>query len=180
MSYQDIRNTREGLVRSDIGDKLIKIESQIVGIVAFITLLCIHKGFKISLVCWAGISFILPWLVGLIPYFAWIMTIAFSIIWSIIGYFVGGALFGDSIIIGSLVAITIFLISVFAHRVFAGLGFASTEKIKLDSLRGIRENIIHMNKEQQLKNEEKQKFCPECGEKIEEGTKFCGNCGKAL
>lgn len=62
----------------------------------------------------------LPWLMGLIEVFAWIATVLFSLIWAVIGYFIGGAILGDSSIAGVIVAVVIFICSFFAHKVFAG------------------------------------------------------------
>lgn len=80
MSYQDIRNAREGFVRSDIGDKLVRIEAFIVGVLCFSGLIALGKSFGVAVFTGIVVSAILPWLMGLIPAFAWIAAIVFSLV----------------------------------------------------------------------------------------------------
>ena len=172
MSYQDIRNAREGFVRSDIGDKLIRIEAFIVGLACFIGLLALEMGFVIALITGVIVAFVLPWLVGLIEIFAWIATVVFSLVWAVIGYFIGGALLGDSPVAGVLVAVILFLCSFFAHKVFAGLGYSSTEKHVMDSLDQTVENTANLQQQQNAV-----KYCPFCGVRLDAGAGFCKSCG---
>lgn len=171
MSYQDIRDTREGFVRSDIGDRLVRIEAFIVGVVCFIGLLALHKGFGIALITGGVVAFVLPWLMGLIEVFAWIATVLFSLIWAVIGYFIGGAILGDSPIAGAIVAEVIFICSFFAHKVFAGLGYSSVERHVMDSIDQTRDNTANLGQPVSAK------YCSSCGTRLNAGANFCNNCG---
>lgn len=179
MSFQDIRDTREGFVRADIGDRLISIESKIIGVVAFFALwLGANQSFLVALVVAAVCIVVVPWLVGLISIFAWIVTIAFSLAWAIIGYFIGGAILGDSALAGAIVAIIVFVISFFLHKVFAGLGFNSVEKYALDTGEEIRDNTQNINQNLNNTMEAQTTFCTSCGTPMKVGAKFCNKCGK--
>lgn len=141
MSYRNIRDAREGFVDMDMGDKIIHIESIIMGIGAFIIgIAFMDLGLVVSLVVGGLVAFVFPWLVGLFTIFAWIATIVFSLIWAIVGYFIGGALLGDSVIAGIIVAIIVFISSFFAHKVFAGLGFSSITSHVMNSVDEIASN----------------------------------------
>ena len=71
MSFQDIRDAREGFVRENIGDRLIKIESFVVGVIAFFVLAGYTEiGFLKSLIIGSVIAKVLPWLIGLLQKFA--------------------------------------------------------------------------------------------------------------
>lgn len=140
MSYQDIRDAREGFVDLDIGDKIVRIESFIVGVACFIGALALGMGFVVAIIAGGVVAFVLPWLIGLVEIFAWIATILFSLIWALIGYFIGGAILGDSPIAGGIIAVAIFIASFFAHKVFAGLGYSSLTKHVIDSIDQIRDN----------------------------------------
>ena len=48
MSYQDIRDSREGFVNMGAGDKLIRIESKILAVITFILMLAYFKSGIIS------------------------------------------------------------------------------------------------------------------------------------
>lgn len=194
MSYEDIRNTREGFVDMGAGDLLVKIESKIVGVVAFIGLLCMQKGFFASLILGIIIGGAFPWLVGLVPGFAWIAITVFSLIWSVIGYFVGGAILGNSAIAGALVAIIIFVISFFLHKIFAGLGFSSVERIKLDAIKNIEKNTETLNTvnynnvtysqttsdESVSQDVQQVAYCYKCGARLRNGMRFCTKCGSQV
>lgn len=183
MSYQDIRNTREGFVDSGAGDRIIRIESKIVAIVAFVLMLTyFEKGIIPALIAGVVVGFVFPWLVGLIEFFAWVATIVFSVIWAIIGYFLGGAVGG--VAVGVIVAIIIFIVSFFLHKVFAGLGYSSVTKHALDALDETRDNTAQTrdsvntfqnNVESNVNNI---KYCPNCGTALDKDARFCTNCGK--
>lgn len=174
MSYQDIRDAREGFVRSDIGDRLVRIEAFIMGVICFIGLMALHKGFGIAVVTGVVVAFVLPWLMGLIEVFAWIATILFSLIWAVIGYFIGGAILGDSPVAGGIVAVLIFICSFFVHKVFAGLGYSSVEKHVMDSIDDTRDNtanIANMGQSATIR------YCSSCGARLDSGVHFCNQCG---
>lgn len=180
MSYNDIRNAREGFVDSAIGDSLIKTESIIIGIVAFIALLIKGSGFITALVVGVGCVFVVPIIIGLIPSVARFFGIAFSIIWAVIGYFLGGAILGDSWIAGGIIALIVFFISSFKHKVFAGLGYSSVTKHMLDSVDGIRDNTAHMSNGFNENNEQNvagNSYCSSCGAPLKAGANFCTKCG---
>ena len=180
MSYQDIRNTREGFVDSGIGDKIIKIESIILGIVVFILALTQMKtGFVTALVAGIVVAFVFPWLTGLIEIFAWFVTILFSLVWAFLAYFIGGAILGDSPVAGALVAIVVFIVSFFVHKVFAGLGYSSIQKHMLDSGDAIVENTANINQTVNNISPAGNTFCHFCGAPLKDGANFCGKCGKA-
>ena len=141
MSYRDIRDAREGFVDMDMGDKIIHIESIIMGIAGFIVgIAFLDLGLVVSLIVGGMVAFVFPWLVGLFTIFAWIATIFFSLVWAVVGYFIGGALLGNSVIAGVLVAIIVFISSFFAHKVFAGLGFSSLTSHVINSVDEIASN----------------------------------------
>lgn len=181
MGFNSIRNAREGFVDMSAGDKLIRIESIILGIAVFIGMLCLHTGFFPALIVGALIMFLFPWLVGLIEVFAWIATIVFSLIWAVIGYFIGGALLGDSVIGGIIVAIIIFTGSFFLHKIFAGLGYHSVEKHVIDSIDSTRDNTAQMANAMTNNYSQSQgstsKFCSNCGAKLDTNAHYCNSCG---
>lgn len=174
MSYQNIRDSREGFVRSDIGDKLVRIEAFIMGVVCFIGLLTLHKGIGISIVAGVVIAFVLPWLMGLVQIFAWIATILFSLIWAVLGYFIGGAILGDSPVAGGIIAVLIFICSFFVHKVFAGLGYSSVEKHVMDSIDETRDNTSNIAN---MGQPAATRYCSSCGARLEAGVNFCNKCG---
>ena len=139
--YDNLQDLREGFVSSRTGHKLVKAESIILGIVGFIVaLMNTSVGFIGALLVGLVISLAFPALISFIPVLAWISGIVFSLLWAIIGYFIGGSLLGNSAAAGLIVAMIIFAVSLFSHRVFAGLGYVSVEKIKLDSLAETAQN----------------------------------------
>lgn len=186
MSYQDIRNTREGFVDMGAGDKLIRIESKILAIVVFIVLLAYLKmGVGQALIAGVVVGFVFPWLVGLVEFFAWVATIIFSVIWAGIGYFIAGALGGDSPVIGAIGAIIIFVASFFLHKIFAGLGYSSVEKHALDAWDNTSDNTaqtrdIARNIGDTLeKDMGNVKYCQKCGTAMDANAKFCAKCGSS-
>lgn len=186
MSYQDIRNTREGFVDMGAGDKLIRIESKILAVLVFILMLAYFKmGIVSALIAGAVIGFVFPWLVGLVEFFAWVVTIVFSVVWAGIGYFIAGAIGGDSVAIGVIGAIIIFIASFFLHKIFAGLGYSSVEKHALDAWDNNSNNTaqtrdmvndIGNSLEKDMSNI---KYCPKCGTALEGDAKFCAKCGSS-
>lgn len=150
MSYQDIRDSREGFVNMGAGDKLIRIESKILAIITFILMLAYFKSGIISaLIVAALIGGVFPWLVGLVKAFAWCAAVVFSLIWAVVGFFIGYLLAGimgiDTPIIGVLVAIIVFIVSFFLHKVFAGLGYSSVTKLELDAMQSTNANTAQTN-----------------------------------
>lgn len=141
MSYQDIRNTREGFVNADAGDKIVKFESRILGIVSFFALLIKGESFVFSLIVGILIFGVFPYLIGLVSVFGWIAAILFSGIWAFVGYFVIGALTNNNIGAGVVAAIIVFIISFFLHKIFSGLNFVSVEKRKIDVLDSINNGV---------------------------------------
>lgn len=141
MSYRDIRDAREGFVDMSVGDGIIKVESIILGIVAFIFgMTNLNLDFVVALLIGFVIAIVFPWLTGLIVAFAWFVTIVFSLAWAVVGYFIGGAILGDSPVAGAIVAIIAFIISFYLHKIFAGLGYTTVEKHVIDSVDEINEN----------------------------------------
>lgn len=172
MSYQNIRDTREGFVRSGIGDRLVRIEAVIVGIIGFcLCMFGFKTGFVTSLIVGVMIVIVLPWLMGLIEVFAWVVITVFSLVWAFAGYFIGGAILGDSPVAGAIVAILIFICSFFVHKVFAGLGYSSVEKHVIDSVDETRDNTAHLNPSSGVR------FCSSCGTRLGAGVHFCNKCG---
>lgn len=185
MSYQDIRNAREGFVDMGIGDNLIRWEARIIGVSAFIALLVYNYGFVKALAVGLGCIVIVPVLIGLIPIVAWIFGIIFSIGWAFIAYFIGGAILGDSPIAGAVVAVFAFTCSLFMHKVFAGLGYSSVQKHVIDSIDETRNNTENvMNEIYSVSATEQQKiqngFCSNCGARIKIDGNFCQKCGSRL
>lgn len=192
--YRNIRNTREGFVPSNIGDGLINIESKLLGIVLFfLGIFWFKMGFIASIVLGIIIAWIFPWLVGLVTFFAWLVMIIFSIIWAILGYFIGGALLGNSPVAGAIIAIMALVSSVFAHRVFAGIGYVSEKKYVMDridssanSLEKINgrlasyQNLSNSNATEYPDDSDISHYCVKCGNRINPGDKFCGKCGSQI
>ena len=186
MSYRNIRDAREGFVDMGAGDGLIKVESIILGIAIFIAGMArFGWGFTTALVVGLVVAFVFPWLTGLISIFAWFVTILFSLIWSVIGYFIGGAILGNSPIAGAIVALIVFIISFNLHKIFAGLGYSSVDSHVIDSLDEVADNTAYtaytaknissqVNKMQEGNNVI---FCKNCGTQLKVGTTFCMKCG---
>jgi len=177
--FNHIRDAREGFVDMSAGDKLLKVESIILGIVAFIYFIAkTEVGFFPSLIIAAVVAIVFPWLVGLIEIFAWIVTILFSIIWAVISYFIGGSLF-NSAFAGVLIALLVFTISFFLHKIFAGLNFSSITSIMVDSNMRTERNtaatneILHNNSQSQSQSA----ICSHCGATLKPEAKFCNMCG---
>ncbi len=181
MSYQNIRDTREGFVNMGAGDRLIKIESKILAVVAFILMLAYFKmGIISALVVGLVVGFVFPWLVGLIEFFAWVATIAFSAVWAVVGYFLTGAIGGDSPVIGVIGAIIVFIVSFFLHKIFAGLGYSSVEKHALDAWDNTSNNTEQMkNSINEMQNINSVKYCSKCGTALDSEAGFCTKCGSA-
>lgn len=179
MGFNNIRDAREGFVDMSAGDKLIGVESKILGIVTFIGMLCLHTGFFPALIVGILVMFVFPWLVGLVEIIAWIAAIVFSLVWAIIGYFIGGALLGDSVLGGIVVAIIIFTASFFLHKIFGGLGYHSVEKHVIDSVDATRNNTAQtansmVNIEAQMSSG---MFCTKCGARMTANQVYCSSCG---
>lgn len=155
MSYDDIRNAREGFVDMRAGDSLIRIESIILAVISFIAGLAYYKlGFVSALIVAVIVAGVFPWLAGLIKIFAWIIAILFSFLWAVIAYFIIGECIDASA--GVVAALIVFIASFFMHKIFSGLGFASLEKIKLDSMRSTSQNTSQIsNAITQIANESK-------------------------
>ncbi|RKI41199.1 zinc-ribbon domain-containing protein [bacterium D16-51] len=178
MSYQTIRDTREGFVNMGAGDKLIKVESKLLAIVTLLVMwLALDTGFITALITGAVIAFLFPWLVGLIEFFAWVVAIVFSLIWAVGGYFLAGALGGDSPAIGVIGAIIVFIISFFLHKIFAGLGYSSVEKHSMDAWDNTAANTAQTNQTLNEMNTSNVKYCSKCGIKVAADAKFCTECG---
>ncbi len=123
--FSFIRDIREGFVDSDIGDKIMTIESIIIGVIGFfVSLLHFDFGFGKSAIIALVICVLIPCLVGLIEVCAIIFSIVFSLVWAVLGYFVGAIITG-SLLAGVLIALIIFVLSIFVHKVFAGIGYES-------------------------------------------------------
>ena len=186
MSYQDIRDAREGFVRSDIGDGMIKVESVIIGIITFFLLINNDMGFFKSLMIAILVIAVTPVLVGLIKPLAIVAAILFSIIWGYVGYVIGCLATNDNIFVGVIGFIILCSFSLLCHRVFSGLGFQSVEKHVIDSIDQTRDNTAEIRNNQSGQNEvhsssdKKANFCSNCGIKIEFKTKFCPECGNKL
>lgn len=146
MDYRDIQNTREGFYSSDAGEKFIRKESIIVGIIAVLLSWLLFKwNIFASLGVGIAVGVVFPWLVGLFKWFAWVVTIIFSVIWGAFGYGIGYLIFNfifhvESIIPAIIVAGIVFAISFVNHRIFAGLGYESVEKHVISSIDEIRDN----------------------------------------
>lgn len=184
MSFQNIRDTREGFVDMSTGDNLMKLEARSIGIAAFFALwLAAGVGFFPALVIGSVSCLVVPWLVGMIPAVAIVFSVVFSFAWAFIGYFIGGALLGDSVVAGILVAAIIFIISLFKHKVFAGIGYSSVEKHVIDSVDDIRQNtantvnVINASSAVQPTQAKAVMYCTNCGEVLNVGDKFCNKCG---
>ena len=111
MSYNDIRNAREGFVDMGIGDSLIKLESRILGIALFIVMLVYDYGFVNALIAGIACMVVFPILIGLIPFLGWLFGIVFSVGWAVIGYLIGAIITEDIVIVGILVGVVAFIIS---------------------------------------------------------------------
>lgn len=178
MSYEDIRDTREGFVRMDVGDKLIGIESKFLAIVTLIVMwVALDTDFITALIAGVVVGFLFPWLVGLIGFFAWVVTIVFSLMWAVIGYFIAGALGGDSPIIGVIGAVIVFILSFFLHKVFAGLGYSSVEKHSMDAWDNTAANTAQINRSLNAMDTSNVKYCVKCGTKLAADAGFCTKCG---
>ena len=105
MYFDFLRDTREGFVDMRIGDKLILVESIIIGVISFIVMLINDYEFVVSLVVGLGCIVVVPTLVGLVPVIAWIVGIVFSLIWAVISYFIGDAILGDSPVAGGIMSV---------------------------------------------------------------------------
>lgn len=64
----------------------MRIEAFIVGVLCFSGLIALGKSFGVAVFTGIVVSAILPWLMGLIPAFAWIAAIVFSLVWATLGY----------------------------------------------------------------------------------------------
>ena len=186
MSYRNVRDAREGFVNMGAGDGLIRTESIILGIAIFIVGMTNYGwDFMVALVVGLVVAFVFPWLTGLISIFAWFVTIVFSLIWAVIGYFIGGAILGDSPIAGVIVALIVFIISFHLHKVYAGLGYSSVDRHVIDSLDETADNTsytAHTTKNISSQVNKMQRgnnvcYCSSCGTPLKVGTKFCMKCG---
>lgn len=123
--FSFIRDIREGFVDGDIGDRLVSIESKLIGIIGFFVSL-IHFDFGLGKSAFIALMLcvLIPCLVGLVEIFAIIFSIAFSTIWAFLGYFVAAMITGSSLA-GILVALIVFVLCIFVHKVFAGIGYES-------------------------------------------------------
>ncbi|MCH5251291.1 MAG: hypothetical protein J1E98_15245 [Lachnospiraceae bacterium] len=186
MSYQRIRNTREGFVDMSAGDGLIKMESWLIGVVVFFYMLIgADAGFISSLIAGLLLVILVPWIVGLLPAVAMIFAICFSVAWAILVYFIAGALLG--VPAGVICALIVLIISFYLHKIFGGLGYSSLTKIHMDSVRQTSANTAKTNQilseavsnaSEQVSN--KAEYCPFCGTKLNGTEKFCGSCGAQL
>lgn len=183
MSFRNITDTREGFVNMRAGDKLIRIESIIMGIILFFAAIAtFDMGFVKALILGIVVAVVFPWLTGLIESFAWIVTIVFSIIWAVVGYLVGGAILGDSAFAGAVIAIIVFIVSFFLHKIFAGLGYSSVEKHVINSMDTTANNTTYTaTKINNLVSNVSQKtYCSNCGTELKSGVKFCNKCGNKV
>ena len=177
MSYNDIRNAREGFVDMGIGDSLIKLESRILGIALFIVMLVYDYGFVNALIAGLACMIVFPILIGLIPFLGWLFGIVFSVGWAVIGYLIGAIITEDNVIVGILVGVVAFIISIFKHKVFSGLGYTTITKHVMDSIDETRDNTAELVEDTFT---EEFVFCPNCGTKSEAGNNFCKKCGARL
>lgn len=180
MSYDDIRDAREGYVRGDFGDALIKIESVLIGIAVGFAFLYGVKLTPVQCIIIAIlVMVVVPWLVGTITILAWIVAILFSLVWAAIGFVAGYFIFNHSYLIGIVTALVIFVLSFFCHKVFAGIGLQSARKFRDEALDDIRNNTndIRNNTNQQPEAEVQIRFCSSCGAELKEGDSFCNKCG---
>lgn len=175
MSYQDIRDSKEGFVRGDIGDGFVRLECFFLGLGAFLGL---WKGgvmnFIPSLAIGVIITNALPWLIGLIDIFAWIAAVVFSIVWAAVGGVLGYLIFEGSIIAAIMGAIFMFICSFFGHKVFAGIGYVSEKKTMIDSVTSMSSNLESINNA--VSNN--MKYCSNCGQPVKIGANFCESCGQ--
>ena len=206
MNYQHIRNAREGFVDMRSGDKLIRLESRLIGIAFFFYMLIgADAGFATSLIAGLLLVLIVPWIVGLIPVIAMVFAVVFSVAWAVLVYFIVGAL--ANVPVGVICALIVLIMSFYLHKIFAGIGFSSITKILIDSVQQISENtagtekthnirdnikinqIINVEKDGRIMNNIFSKshnqisvkaYCHNCGTKLNGTEKFCGNCGTKL
>ena len=158
--FDDLRDMREGKIRADYGDRLVKIESWIIGAAIFAVLATNKINMIVSAVIGIAFAIVFPILMSSFKTFAKVAGIILSVLWAFLGYAAGFLIFSGSVIAGLIVAVIVFALCYFAHRVFGKVGFVISDE---DNDDGIQEIIVT--------------DCPNCGGKIEIDAKFCSHCG---
>ncbi len=161
--FEDLRDIRNGKIRADFGDKVVKYESWLCAVVVFGLLFTNGVNVGISIICGLAIGIVIPILMATIKIFAKIAAIIFSLIWAyfaaaiaaLISSFANdGAPIAIIVVIGAIIG---FAISFFAHRVFAQIGFVPEDEPQ------IIEVLVTT--------------CTNCGAEVEPDASFCSKCG---
>lgn len=183
-------NIRDNALGQTGVGRLIRIESDVLGIVLFIVLVVNNVNIWLSIGIGVAVVFLFPIFIKIFNFVGWVAAFIFSIFWAILCIFILDLIPGVPSIIYFVTFVIVFIISMTVHKVYSGL---RAPKIKGTGvhLSGIFHkssggdsdefNVLPHSKSQTVNNEyqfSQVVFCKECGRRISSEDGKCPYCNK--